>query len=165
MSCISARLAPRHRRLFCTPHRAFCFATLDAVQKKIIQDELRSFRLAGVALDGDEKTRYAAIQQRISELTTKFEENILDEVLECGECERNYKIVKNEFLFYKKHLIPIPRKCFYCRNSERLKLENPFKLWHRKCMQKNCKNEFETSYAPERLEIIYCESCYNKEVY
>jgi len=28
-----------------------------------------------------------------------------------------------------------------------------------------CKNEFETAYAPDRPEIIYCESCYNKEVY
>ena len=29
----------------------------------------------------------------------------------------------------------------------------------------NCKKEFETSYAPDRPEIVYCESCYNKEVY
>ena len=102
---------------------------------------------------------------QIPDSILNVKENILDEILSCIECNRNYKIVQNEFIFYKKHLIPIPRKCFYCRNSERLKLENPFKLWHRKCMQKNCKNEFETSYAPERLEIIYCESCYNKEVY
>jgi len=54
------------------------FLTLDNVQKKIVQDELRSFQLAGVALEGEAKLRYAAIQQRISELTTKFEENILD---------------------------------------------------------------------------------------
>ena len=54
------------------------FQTLNNTQKKIVQDELRSFRLAGVALDGEEKKRYAEIQQRISELTTKFEENILD---------------------------------------------------------------------------------------
>jgi oligopeptidase A len=54
------------------------FQTLNNTQQKIIQDELRSFRLAGVALEGDEKKRYAEIQQRISELTTKFEENILD---------------------------------------------------------------------------------------
>ena len=100
-------------------------------------------------------------------------EDILKEVLACAECKRNYKIVQNEFNFYKKHSIPIPRKCFYCRNTERMKFENPFKLWHRQCMCKagnhdhkdTCPNEFETSYAPERLETIYCESCYNREVY
>jgi len=32
-------------------------------------------------------------------------------------------------------------------------------------MKEECPNEFETSYAPDRPEIIYCESCYNKEVY
>ncbi|MCE9549105.1 hypothetical protein K8Q98_01765, partial [Candidatus Nomurabacteria bacterium] len=93
------------------------------------------------------------------------EDSILNEILGCMECGRNYKIVQNELIFYKKHSIPIPRKCFYCRNSARLKFENPFKLWHRKCMNKGCQNEFETSYAPERPEKIYCESCYNKEVY
>jgi len=100
-------------------------------------------------------------------------ESILNEVLACIECKRNYKIVQNEFLFYKKHSIPIPRKCFYCRNSERMKFENPFKLWRRQCMcrvenhdhKDICPNEFETSYAPDRPEIIYCESCYNREVY
>jgi hypothetical protein len=28
----------------------------------------------------------------------------------------------------------------------------------------SCPNEFETSYAPERPEIVYCEACYNAEV-
>ena len=54
------------------------FSTLDKTQQKIIRDQLRDFKLSGVALDGEAKKRYADIQQRISELTTKFEENILD---------------------------------------------------------------------------------------
>ena len=28
-----------------------------------------------------------------------------------------------------------------------------------------CDVEFETSYAPDRPEIIYCEKCYQQEVY
>jgi len=27
-----------------------------------------------------------------------------------------------------------------------------------------CLNEFETSYAPERVEVVYCEQCYNAEI-
>ncbi|MFH1162189.1 MAG: hypothetical protein V1696_02855 [Candidatus Jorgensenbacteria bacterium] len=27
-----------------------------------------------------------------------------------------------------------------------------------------CPNEFETSYAPERKEIVFCERCYNAEM-
>ena len=103
--------------------------------------------------------------ENLPESIFDISDSILNEVLSCVECERNYKIVQNELNFYKKHLIPIPRKCFYCRNSARLKLENPFKLWHRKCMKEGCVNEFETSYAPERPEIVYCEKCYQGEVY
>ncbi|MFZ2150293.1 MAG: hypothetical protein WAV15_04000 [Minisyncoccia bacterium] len=110
---------------------------------------------------GKETLSHDQIPDSINNIT----DAILGEVFACLECKRNYKIIKNEFLFYKKHLIPIPRKCFFCRHSDRMKFENPCKLWHRKCMNEGCINEFETSYAPERPEIIYCESCYNKEVY
>lgn len=54
------------------------FSQLDAVQQKIIDDELRDFQLSGVALEGEDKKRHAEIQAKLSELTTKFEENILD---------------------------------------------------------------------------------------
>jgi len=101
-------------------------------------------------------------------------DSILEEVLACINCRRNYKIVPNELIFYKKMKIPIPRRCFYCRHEARLKRRNPFKLWHRPCMcdkenhfhgEKKCKVEFETTYAPDRPEIIYCEKCYQSEVY
>ena len=102
------------------------------------------------------------------------DESILIAVIECDFCQRPYKIIKNEYLFLKKFNLPIPRKCFECRHQERFKKVNPPRLWHRKCMcnKKNhfhgagkCKVEFETSYAPERSEIIYCEKCYQQEVY
>lgn len=90
---------------------------------------------------------------------------ILGEVLACIDCKRNYRIVSSEFAFYKKMRIPIPRRCFYCRHGIRLKRRNPFKLWHRKCAKEGCENEFETSYSPQKPEIVYCEKCYQKELY
>src|SRR3989338_5808638 len=90
----------------------------------------------------------------------EIRESILDEVLACINCKRNYKIISNELIFYKKMKIPIPRRCFYCRHDARVKRWNPYKLWHRKCMKTGCLNEFETSYTPERPEIVYCERCY-----
>ncbi len=103
--------------------------------------------------------------EQIPDSILDVKEDILNEVFSCIECKRNYKIVQNEFNFYKKHSIPIPHKCFFCRNNDRLQIENPFKLWHRKCMKQGCENEFETSYAPDRPEIVYCEKCYQQEVY
>jgi len=119
---------------------------------------------------GKETLKPENIPDSINDVT----DSILDEVLACIDCERNYKIVPNEFIFYKKMKIPIPRKCFFCRLGDRLKRRNSLKLWHRTCMcdkanhnnhSYKCEVEFETSYAPERPEIVYCEKCYQQEVY
>ena len=32
-------------------------------------------------------------------------------------------------------------------------------------MKEGCPNEFETAYAPDRLEIVYFDYCYNQEIY
>ncbi|MBI4652773.1 hypothetical protein HY750_00775 [Candidatus Kuenenbacteria bacterium] len=80
--------------------------------------------------------------------------------------------------------LPLPRLCPNCRHYQRIKQRNPLKLWKRKCMcggstsdngiYKNtiehfhgdqpCLNEFETTYSPDRKEIVYCEKCYLAEV-
>lgn len=51
---------------------------LDKVQCKILKDDLRDFKLSGVALPKDKQKRYGEIQLRLSELTSKFEQNLLD---------------------------------------------------------------------------------------
>ncbi|HSG04265.1 MAG TPA: oligopeptidase A [Marinobacterium sp.] len=65
--------------------RAFeAFAATDAYtklstpQKKVITNSLRDFRLAGIGLEPAQKQRYAELQMQLSELTTKFSENVLD---------------------------------------------------------------------------------------
>ncbi|MDP3882978.1 MAG: hypothetical protein Q8Q48_02895, partial [Candidatus Staskawiczbacteria bacterium] len=100
----------------------------------------------------------------IPESIEGVKDDIVKEVLRCIDCSRNYKIVEAELALYRKMKVPIPRRCFCCRLSARLKKRNSFKLWHRKCMKPGCINEFETSYSPDRPEIVYCEQCYNSEV-
>ena len=105
------------------------------------------------------------LPENIPDSIKDINDSILAEVLRCNNCGRNYKIVPNELTFYREMKIPIPRKCFFCRHEARLAKRNPFKLWHRKCMKEGCVNEFDTSYAPNRSEIVYCERCYQQEVY
>ena len=100
------------------------------------------------------------------------DESMINKVIEClhkGDCDEQcteaFKIVPEEFSFYKRMNLPLPRFCPNCRHYQRLKQRNPLNLWHRKCMKEGCSNEFETTYAPERPEIIYCEKCYQQEVY
>jgi len=51
---------------------------LDATQQEALRQNIRSFELSGVALEGDEKQRYSEISNRLSELSSKFGENVLD---------------------------------------------------------------------------------------
>lgn len=92
-------------------------------------------------------------------------DDITKEVIRCISCDRNFNIVDQELGIYRRLNIPIPRRCPNCRYLERIALRPLRKLWHRSCMNKGCTNEFETSYAPDQSEIIYCEKCYQQEVY
>ena len=100
-------------------------------------------------------------------------DSYLQEVFACVDCSKNYNITSNELSFYRKEKIPLPRKCSNCRYKRRFDLRPPRNLWHRSCMcdrnghghSATCPNEFETCFAPEREEKIFCEQCYNKEVY
>ncbi len=51
---------------------------LDAVQNKLLDNALLDFHLSGVDLPPEKKQRYKEISQSLSQLTTKFEENLLD---------------------------------------------------------------------------------------
>ncbi|HEY8856401.1 MAG TPA: M3 family metallopeptidase [Rugosibacter sp.] len=54
------------------------FSALTAARKKIIDNELRDFRLSGAELPEDKKPRFKAIQEELSALAAKFSENVLD---------------------------------------------------------------------------------------
>lgn len=54
------------------------FENFDAAQKRVVKNALRDFRLAGVALGSKDKARFKVISTRLSELASKFEENVLD---------------------------------------------------------------------------------------
>lgn len=119
---------------------------------------------------GKETIPSARIPDKIEDVPDSY----LSEVFVCTECSKNYNITKNELLFYRKESIPFPRKCPNCRYKRRFDLRPRRELWHGKCMcNKNhtnhngpCQVEFETCYPPElSYEKVYCENCYNKEVY
>ena len=54
------------------------YKSLTDAQKKVIANSLRDFRLAGIGLEQEKQKRYAQLQLELSELTTKFSENVLD---------------------------------------------------------------------------------------
>jgi oligopeptidase A len=54
------------------------FANLTQAQQQSVKNALRDFRLGGVALEEKNKQRFAQIKQRLSELSTRFSNNVLD---------------------------------------------------------------------------------------
>ena len=96
--------------------------------------------------------------ERISETT----ETILEETLACTSCSQNFRITKPELKFYKQQNLPIPKKCFNCRHTERANKRNPKSFWDRNCDK--CGKETKTSYPPKTTHPIYCYNCYKKEV-
>jgi hypothetical protein len=114
--------------------------------------------------------------------------NILTEIISCehkGKCQEDdneckaicisaFKITPEELQFYQKMNIPLPTMCPNCRQYERSLQKNPIHLWHRQCMcnkkhnhhsNGHCEIEFEAPYSPDRPEVVYCEKCYQQEVY
>ena len=111
----------------------------------------------------------------------EVDEKVLQEIIQCehlGRCNHKcttaFRVIQNELNVCKILGVPLPKLCPNCRHMERINLLNPPRLYKRKCMCEKenhfhgngeCDVEFETSYAPNRPEIIYCEKCYQQEVY
>jgi oligopeptidase A len=53
-------------------------AGLDAAQQKSLDDSLLGFKLSGVALPPEQKERFREISQQLSQLTSRFSDNVLD---------------------------------------------------------------------------------------
>lgn len=116
-----------------------------------------------------------------------IKDHILKEIIKCADCGRAYRIIQPELQFYRHATLPLPRFCPNCRFKKRAGFMNPPRFWPGKCQcagktsvngiyqnidqthpshapDKVCKNVFQTSYAPGRPEVVYCEECYQKEV-
>ncbi|WP_035384213.1 M3 family metallopeptidase [Ferriphaselus sp. R-1] len=59
-------------------HASAEFATLSDARKKIVENDLRDFRLGGAELPEEQKARFLAIQEQHSSLSARFSDNLLD---------------------------------------------------------------------------------------
>ena len=99
----------------------------------------------------------------IPDYISQIPDDILEWAIRCAVSGKPYKIIKKELDFYRSTGIPVPRKHPDQRYKERMMQRRPRKLWNRTC--DHCKNPISTTYAPDRPEIVYCESCYLAAVY
>lgn len=136
----------------------------------------------------EEKREYGTTLDAVSlpDRIGDAQDSVTKEVIKCSGCARAYRIIPMELSFLRKVHLPLPRLCQECRFEERKKLVNPPKYWKRACQcageksengvyantnladhrhgLEHCQVEFDTSYAPEKPDIVYCEQCYNSEL-
>lgn len=114
--------------------------------------------------DEEEKGAGGGATAELPDALADCEQDICEKNFSCERCGRSYKIIPQEFELMKNKLhMALPKFCFFCRHRERRAQRNPRRLWKRACMK--CGTEIQTSYAPERKEIVYCEKCYLESVY
>ena len=90
-------------------------------------------------------------------------EEICEKILTCEASARHYRIMHPELEFYRKHHLPVPRLSPIARHLARERLRNGRRTWERKCAR--CGASVTTNFAPARPETIYCEGCFQREVF
>jgi hypothetical protein len=108
---------------------------------------------------GKETQKWENVADSISE-NADTDADMTKEIFACTNCSKNYRVIPNEFLFYKRLEIPLPRMCPDCRHARRFAARGPNALFERTCS--NCNAAIQASYSPDHPEILYCESCYNQ---
>ncbi|MFA6585572.1 MAG: hypothetical protein WCS86_00195 [Candidatus Paceibacterota bacterium] len=128
------------------------------------------------------------ITKKVSDLPDSIDDvddNFLREVVECENCKNAFRVLEDELNFLQKEKLPLPTMCHDCRHKRRISDRLEIKLYERSCMCKGdfdetgvykntvkhihsdepCGEIFKTGYNPDSKEIVYCEKCYQQEVY
>jgi CxxC-x17-CxxC domain-containing protein len=107
-------------------------------------------------------TKHQISDYEIPDNIDEVQDDVLTKILKCSTSGNPYKIISMELQFLRRMGLPLPRKSPTERHNERIHKLLPHKLFRRTCA--NCNVQIETPYAPNRPEIVYCESCYNQEI-
>ncbi len=111
----------------------------------------------------DRGQQYLGPEYAIEDDVANVPDDITTKILLCEATGKPYKIIPQELRFCREMNVPIPRLSPDERHRRRMALRNPLQLWKRACAK--CKKSIATSFAPDRPEIVYCETCYLQEVY
>jgi len=109
-----------------------------------------------------EDREYLSQTYKIPSSVDDVSHNILEEILSCEICKKNYKIIPSELKFYKKYKLPIPLYCPDCRYLFKLYSRPNRRLLDRECSR--CHKEIKSTYSLEHYENIFCEKCYLEKI-
>jgi len=90
-------------------------------------------------------------------------DDILKKAIVCEVSGKPFRIIELELDFYRKHWLPLPRKHPDVRHFEALQDTTPRKLYLRTC--DNCGKQVISVYPADSEFKVYCQDCYDKEIY
>ena len=68
------RLYAKYKAIAASPD----YAKLHPAQRRVVDNELRDFRLGGAELPAEEKQRFKEVEEELASLSAKFDDNVLD---------------------------------------------------------------------------------------
>lgn len=134
--------------------------------------------------DYESQSQYEFSDYEIPDDITEVQDDVLEKVLKCEVSGKAYRIIPMELQFLRRMGLPIPRRSPLQRHKDRISKLLPRRLHQRNCQcggaasdnnvykntakhfhnEEHCPNAIQTPYDSDRLEIIYCEQCYLREV-
>lgn len=110
----------------------------------------------------EKKDQYMGPMIKLPDSIDDVGDDICKRILTCEATGKQYKIIPQELAFYRNMRLPLPRRCFFRRHKDRMAMRNPRKLFDRTCGK--CGAAIQTTYAPDRPEIVYCEPCFQNSL-
>jgi len=99
------------------------------------------------------------LPKTINEVT----DNILNYAIKCEKSGRPFKIVESELQFYREMKLPLPVRHPIFRIQEKTSINPIGKIYKAVCLK--CSNSMNSVFGPKDGYVLYCEKCYNKEIY
>lgn len=156
-----------HRKQYCILNKQYSKEDYETLAAKIVEHMQRTgewglfFPPALSAFAYNEtaaQVYYPLTREQAISLGYKWDETVVSE-----HEGKPFNITKLEEEFYRKRGLPAPAQHPFVRLKKLLAKRNPRQLWQRNCGK--CGTGMQSSYAPDRPEIVYCEKCYLESVY
>ncbi len=113
----------------------------------------------------DESTmsHYQGESVTIPNTIAEVDDSFCQKILTCKKCQKNYRIIKQELVFYRNQNLPVPQLCIECRHQQRTAEINQIKLRNRECI--HCHNMVESTYSVQEVDNVICRDCFQKHTY
>lgn len=113
------------------------------------------------------------LPEQLSDTIKDVPDDIVKMAIQCATCQRPFRVVAAELNYYRAQQIPLPQQCYQCRYAARRAWHNSRTLERRQCDCLNiehghngrCTTTFQTTFSAGQVKQVYCDDCYQQQIY